>query len=152
VQPAWASISVREIARAPELAAGVYGLCAEQGTRVQHILYDAADAALLGEWQQAGTVAPEQNDRLLVLGRYSAGQVSAPEDLDAFPAAAMVAGSWMICAFGAGEHACLAEAARRGGDLRVGFENGLTAADGTPWKDNAASVAALVNRLEGDPA
>jgi len=47
VRPEWASISVREISRSPEWADRVYGLCSDQGTRVQHILYDAEDAALL---------------------------------------------------------------------------------------------------------
>jgi len=34
LQPSWASISVREIARAPHLAARLYGACADQGTKV----------------------------------------------------------------------------------------------------------------------
>ena len=145
VRPSWASISVREIARSPELADRVYGVCAAQGTRVQHILYDADDAALLALWRSQGIVRPEQNERLFVLGRYASGQVSRPGDLEQFmPASA----PWMVCAFGPQEHACLLAAAARGGDVRVGFENGLTDADGTPWADNAASVAALVKALE----
>ncbi|TMV09179.1 3-keto-5-aminohexanoate cleavage protein [Ruegeria sediminis] len=145
VCPYWASISVREIAREPELVDRVYGACAAQGTRVQHILYDAEDVALLTRWRSQGIVRPEQADRLFVLGRYATGQVSRPEDLDRFlPTDA----PWMVCAFGPQEHACLLAAAARGGDLRVGFENGLTDADGIPWADNAASVAALVTALE----
>ncbi|MFY2826396.1 3-keto-5-aminohexanoate cleavage protein [Ruegeria sp. MALMAid1280] len=145
VRPGWASVSVREIARAPELASRVYGLCAEQGTRVQHILYDAEDAALLVQWREAGVVRDGQLDRLLVLGRYTSDQQSSPQDLDQFPQAAS---PWMVCAFGALEHACLAHATRYGGDVRVGFENSLTDQDGNLWKDNAASVTALVAMLE----
>ncbi|WP_170760324.1 3-keto-5-aminohexanoate cleavage protein [Ruegeria lacuscaerulensis] len=145
VQPDWASISVREIARAPDLAARVYGLCEEQGTRVQHILYDAEDAALLVQWRKDGIVHKEQSDRLLVLGRYTTGQQSSPQDLDQFPVGAS---DWMICAFGAQEHACLVEAAGRGGDVRVGFENSLTDRDGNTWENNAASVSALIAMLE----
>jgi len=78
VAPKWASISVREIARAPDLAPRVYALCAEQGTRVQHILYDSTDADLLERWQSDGIVRREQEDRLLVLGRYATGQESQP--------------------------------------------------------------------------
>lgn len=152
VAPAWASVSVREIARAPELADRVYGLCAAQGTRVQHILYNADDVALLENWQANGIVRPDQVDRLLVLGRYTAGQVSRPSDLDQFLTNGPSATPWMICAFGPHEHACLARAARLGGDVRVGFENGLTDHTGTPWNDNAASVAALKSRLNGDTA
>jgi uncharacterized protein (DUF849 family) len=146
VQPGWASISVREIARSPEMAPRVYGLCAEQGTRVQHILYDAEDAALLTQWQKVGIVRDGQVDRLLVLGRYTSGQQSSPTDLDKFPTDVS---PWMVCAFGAQEHACLAYAARRGGDVRVGFENSLTDQNRNLWKDNAASVTALVAMLEG---
>ncbi|RBW61661.1 3-keto-5-aminohexanoate cleavage protein [Ruegeria sp. A3M17] len=146
VKPKWASISIREIARAPDLADSVYGLCAEQGTRVQHILYDDADAALLADWQARGIVRDGQTDRLLVLGRYSSGQESAPEDLDHFP---QTHSSWMVCAFGKQEHACLKKAADHGGDVRVGFENSLTDQDGSAWANNAASVSALVAVLKG---
>ncbi|NVO55056.1 3-keto-5-aminohexanoate cleavage protein [Rhodobacteraceae bacterium B1Z28] len=145
VRPTWASISVREIARAPEMAGRVYGLCAEQGTRVQHILYNADDATLLEHWQSSGTVRKGQVDRLLVLGRYATGQESVPKDLDQFPADTA---PWMVCAFGSQEHMCLQDAAQRGGDVRVGFENSLTGPDGQPWADNAASVAALVSLFE----
>ncbi|WP_170425318.1 3-keto-5-aminohexanoate cleavage protein [Ruegeria arenilitoris] len=146
VRPEWASISVREVARAPELVSTLYGLCEDQGTRVQHILYDREDAALLADWQGRGIVRTEQTDRLLVLGRYSLGQKSAPEDLDQFP---QDPSRWMVCAFGQQEHACLLTAAKRGGDVRVGFENSLTDKDGNTWSDNAASVAALVAALKG---
>lgn len=146
VRPGWASVSVREIARELELASRVYGLCADQGTRVQHILYDADDAALLSQWQNDGIVRDGQVDRILVLGRYTSGQQSSPKDLDQFPVGTS---PWMVCAFGAQEHACLVYAARRGGDVRVGFENSLTDQNGNQWKDNAASVSALIAMLEG---
>lgn len=146
VQPAWASIAVREMARAPELAERVYALCADQSTLVQHILYDAADAELLQDWQARGVVRAGQEERLLVLGRYATGQESRPADLDAFPE---THAPWMVCAFGRREHDCLLAAARRGADVRVGFENSLTDADGNIWPNNAASVAALVARLKG---
>lgn len=146
VHPEWASISVREIARSPKLAPRVYALCADQGTRVQHILYDAADAELLTRWQNSGVVDSDQLDRLLVLGRYATAQESVPDDLDAFPSSV---DPWMVCAFGAQEHMCLQRAALRGGDVRVGFENSLTSANGDAWTDNAASVSALIDLLKG---
>lgn len=145
VHPEWASISVREIARAPELAPRVYALCADQGTRVQHILYDAADAELLARWQDGGVVNSDQVDRLLVLGRYATSQESIPRDLDAFPNGP---DPWMVCAFGRQEHLCLQRAAQLGGDVRVGFENSLTTPEGEVWVDNAASVAALIDLLK----
>ncbi|MEY8840066.1 3-keto-5-aminohexanoate cleavage protein, partial [Cribrihabitans sp. XS_ASV171] len=54
-----------------------------------------------------------------------------------------------VCAFGPLEQDCLVEAARAGAEiLRVGFENNLTAPDGTVWTDNAAAVSSLHKRLK----
>ena len=148
VAPEWASISVREIARTPDLVDTVYGTCADNGTRVQHILYDASDAALLQDWQARGLVRAGQDDVILVLGRYATGQQSRPEDIAPLLQSIPEGAPWMLCAFGASEHACLSEAAHLGGACRVGFENSLTAADGRQHSDNAASVAALISQLE----
>lgn len=147
VAPRWASVSVREVARDAALAPKLYAACAEMGCEVQHILYDVDDIKLLQNWQLEGIVRPGQDSVLFVLGRYSAGQVSSPADLRPFRAAMPDVDDWMVCAFGPDEHACLAAAAQEGGTLRVGFENSLTAEDGTPHVDNAASVAALLKRI-----
>lgn len=148
VKPKWASISVREIDRSPERAGAVYGACADNGTVVQHILYGPQDAALLAQRQMQGIIRPDQNDVIFVLGRYSANQTSDPRDLQPFLTAAHGRANWMVCAFGSQEHRCLKDAARRGGALRVGFENNLTDGDGRPFADNAASVAALRSALD----
>ncbi|OIQ33706.1 MAG: 3-keto-5-aminohexanoate cleavage protein [Alphaproteobacteria bacterium MedPE-SWcel] len=148
LRPDWASISVREIARDPDLADRVYGLCAETGTEVQHILYDAEDAALLRAWQARGIVRQGQSSVLFVLGRYAVGQQSEPGQLTPMLSAHRGGGPWMLCAFGPQEHACLQAAAARGGDLRVGFENSLFAADGVMHADNAASVRTLIAEID----
>lgn len=147
VQPQWASVSIREMSRDVDVARRLYAFADEAGTRLQHILYDTADAALLAQWQSNGIVQPDQNEVILVLGRYADGLPSDPGAIHAFHAALPKGTAWMICAFGPSEHACLIEAARRGGDLRVGFENSRTAADDSEWTDNATSVAALVAAL-----
>lgn len=147
VRAKWASISVREIAREPSLASHVYGVCREKGLRVQHILYDADDAELLKRWLDDGTVKHEQRSVLLVLGRYSAGQNSNPDDLQPVLESLPVVSDWMVCAFGPQEHACLIEAAKLGGNCRVGFENSLVNTMGQPWPDNTASVLELRKRL-----
>ena len=152
VKPGWASISIREINRAPDMADAVYGLCADQKTRVQHILYNQEDAELLNYWQTKGVVRSDQVDRLFVLGRYTPGQVSKTDDLDVFMHNHTSSSSWMVCAFGPYEHACLIHAAKLGGDIRVGFENSLTDTSGVVWADNAASVAALIERIKGESA
>lgn len=146
LKPDWASVSVREIARAPELAERLYKGCAEQGTEIQHILYDNTDLATLIDWNRRGIVAPEQNSVLLVLGRYD-NEPSNPDTLTSRLKALPDHMRWMVCAFGRQEHDCLTTAATLGGDLRVGFENSLLTPDGQPHADNAASVAALVERL-----
>ncbi|MCV2874317.1 3-keto-5-aminohexanoate cleavage protein [Defluviimonas sp. WL0050] len=147
LHPEWVSLSIREVAREPELADRVYGTCAAAGTEIQHILYDTDDIRLLTEWTSKGIVRPDQTSVILVLGRYSAGQVSNPADLPPFHAQLSTGHRWMLCAFGAREHECLRAAHALGGDLRVGFENSLTDATGTPHASNAASVAALIASL-----
>lgn len=153
VRPDWASISVREVSRAPDLAKKLYATCAENGTEVQHILYNTDDVELLRDWQSRGIIdvdpQAKQDSVLFVLGRYTDGQLSTPADLDPFLAAMPDVQNWMVCAFGPHEHACLAAAARHGGALRVGFENSLTNAQNSIHKDNASSVASLRDLLQG---
>ena len=151
-RPPWASVSVREIARAPELAAHLYATCEDNKTEVQHILYDATDVALLQDWQARGIIRPKQTSVIYVLGRYTSGQASKSDDLLPFLAAHKERQDWMVCAFGPEEHICLLAAAKQGGSLRVGFENSLVSDTGTPHKDNAASVSALIAQLERIPA
>lgn len=149
VKPSWASISIREIAREPALADRVYGTCAANGTRVQHILYGADDARLLANWRADGVVRAEQDECIFVLGRYATGEVASLSELDIFLQQGTPSSPWMVCAFGPTEHACLIEAARRGGNVRVGFENGMLDANGTVWPNNAASVSALISAPKG---
>jgi len=149
VKPKWASVSVREVDRSPELADTLYGICEDNGTKVQHILYGPNDVALLAQRQAEGIVRADQTDAIFVLGRYTTGQTSDPADLQLFLDAGQPPANWMICAFGQNEHRCLHEAAKVGGDLRVGFENNLLDENGQPFADNAASIAALCRRLKG---
>ncbi|MEM7320467.1 MAG: 3-keto-5-aminohexanoate cleavage protein [Pseudomonadota bacterium] len=145
LRPAWATIAVREIARDPDLAGRVYSTCAEIGTCVQHILYDTGDIRLLANWRTKGIVRADQSSVLFVLGRYDRTRASTPNDIVPFLKQRSGYGNWMVCAFGASEHACLIGAAQLGGAVRVGFENSLGSPDGTIWPDNAASVRALSN-------
>lgn len=146
--PRWASIAVREIARDPALAARVYATACGNGTEVQHILYDASDAARLADWQADGTVHPSQSSVIHVLGAYTPPRPADPTEVRSLP---RPCGRAMVCAFGPWEHACLEQAAMRGFDLRVGFENNTTDPTGAPMVDNAASVAHLIATLERIP-
>lgn len=140
-----ASVALREIERAPARLAEAYRVAEAAGTRVQHILYAPEDLTRLIAHLDAGTIPATYDSVLFVLGRYSAGQLSAPEDLDPFlDTLGQTPLTWAVCAFGPREQACLLHALYRGGNVRIGFENNHTAPDGAPFEDNAAAVTSLV--------
>ncbi|MEP1199519.1 3-keto-5-aminohexanoate cleavage protein [Tateyamaria sp.] len=144
LRPKAASISIREVARDAALAARIYGTCSDNGTSVQHILYDLDDWTQLLAWQEKGVVKADQADVIFVLGRYAPPKAAKPSDLDSlthlFP---HLPGRVMICAFGPSEHDVLCAASAYGADLRVGFENNIYTEDGERAESNATNVAAL---------
>jgi len=147
LQPEAVSIGLREIDQ-PEVGEAGLARCfaglVRARTMVQIILYDVAD---LRRWQslRAQGVVPDAPWFLLfVLGRYSAGQTSRPQDLLPFLAAHDGGEPWAVCAFGATENSCIAAAAVFGGHARVGFENNLLTKDGRTAPDNAALVRQAV--------
>lgn len=156
LMPPMVSIALGEILSTGETeeARRLYAECDAAGVAVQHILYSAGEVDRLAALVADGTVPARGLQLLHVLGRYSAGQVSAPEDLAA-PLARQrahgLAADWAVCAFGAGETACLVAAARQGGKLRVGFENSLWHADGSVARDNAARVAEVAAAVAALP-
>ncbi|WBL32099.1 3-keto-5-aminohexanoate cleavage protein [Sinirhodobacter sp. HNIBRBA609] len=153
VRPAAVSVALREITLDAEPAetARFFGFCHEAGIEVQHILYDVADIEHLARLVGQGDVPRAGLRALIVLGRYSAGQKSAPSDLDA-PAGALLGllpdTDWAVCAFGAQETACLIAAAKMGGKARIGFENNRLNTDLSVAATNAERVAELVAALE----
>ncbi|KIC37848.1 aminotransferase class-III [Leisingera sp. ANG-M7] len=145
LRPAAASVSVREMARDPGLAARAYALCAEAGTQVQHILYGPDCVAQLSAWYEDGIVPSAMRDAIFVLGKYNPPVLARPEGLAIFQDAAADLGlTWAACAFGRQEQACLLAAVAAGGDARIGFENNIETPEGGLLADNAASVAAFV--------
>ncbi|KAB7613783.1 3-keto-5-aminohexanoate cleavage protein [Amylibacter sp. SFDW26] len=144
LRPKAASISVREMARDPKLAARVYAICAEAHTKVQHILYTPECAAQLIRWQQDETIPLNQNDVIFVLGYYNPPVLGQPDHIDRF--LTTIKGhnyKWTVCAFGKNEHACLLKAIQLGGHVRIGFENNDRQPNGQRYADNAASVSAF---------
>ncbi|GAB4258454.1 MAG: 3-keto-5-aminohexanoate cleavage protein [Pararhodobacter sp.] len=115
------------------------------GTIPQIILYAPDQARRLSALIDRGVV-PWSQDRLpvlYVLGRYTAGQQSAPADLVPFLDAGQPRfAHWTVCAFGLREAACTGAAMLLGGHARVGFENNLHRPDGTLAVSNADLVAA----------
>lgn len=151
LKPAAVSVALREITAEQDAATvrQFFGACAEAGICVQHILYDTADVAHLSRLVAAGDVPRAGLTALIVVGRYTVGQVSSPRDvtdLSATLLAVLPDVDWAACAFGAQETACLSEAMRQGGKARIGFENNRLNADGSTAANNAERVAELVTQ------
>ncbi len=143
------SAALREMtADTPDaVATAFYRDCAERGIAVQHILYAPEDFDLLTRLLPAPLLRAPDLQLIFVLGRYSRDQESDPADLHPFLRALRahdLAPDWAVCAFGRAETACLMEAHRHGGKLRVGFENSLWHADGRIARDNAERVSAVL--------
>ena len=148
LKPEAVSVGLREVDQ-PEIGetglAQFLGWLAQERVMTQVILYDVAD---LQRWQalRAQGVIPDAPWSLLfVLGRYSVGQTSVPQDLLPFVMAHAGTEPWSMCAFGAGEHACATTAAALGGHVRVGFENNLLLNNGQVAPDNAALVRQIAD-------
>lgn len=118
----------------------------EAGTVPQYIVYFPEQVDVLRHWWEEGWVPQARPFILIVLGRY-AGTISRPADLLGFLPKIPREWRWGLCAFGAPELACVVHAALLGGHCRVGFENNLVAADGSPLTDNAEQVARLAGIL-----
>lgn len=146
LKPEAVSIALREIL--PEgvgeaAAADFFAWMAETRVWAQIILYDTADIARFAVLHRAGFFGVARPSVLLVLGRYTVGQLSSPEDLDPMLGALAPVRdevNWTVCAFGAREQDCIAHAIGLGGGGRVGFENNLSLPNG----DRAAHTADLV--------
>ncbi|MEH6833068.1 MULTISPECIES: 3-keto-5-aminohexanoate cleavage protein [Falsihalocynthiibacter] len=151
VQPECVSISLAEMLSDGDVseATRFYEKCFEADIAVQHILYNARDLHALSDLLGSGALAKADLQVLFVLGRYSEQQESTPQDLDIFTqwlGAFETAPDWAVCAFGKQETACLTEALRLGGKIRVGFENSFWNANGTIANSNSERVAEM-NRI-----
>lgn len=152
VKPQAASLALREIIpeTADEAAFGDF-LQWMKAERVapQFILYAPEEAVRLDALRRRGIVPFEEPPVLYVLGRYSAGQTSVPQDLSPFLAPGQPNFKrFMVCAFGAHEAACTITGGFLGGGLRVGFENNLMLPDGSLAASNAELVATVRQGLE----
>ncbi len=151
VRPEAVSLALRELCpdeAAETRFADFLGALLREHIAPQFILYDAADVTRLLALAARGVVPEPRPSVLFALGRYAAGQTSAPSDLLPFLAAAEGRlPRFMVAAFGRREAACGAAAALLGGDIRVGFENNLLLPSGAVAPNNAALVAAVRDPL-----
>lgn len=154
VKPTAVSVALREMLpdeSETKAAATFYHRSAEIGIAVQHILYEPKEVTQLFQRVEQGIVPAGDMQLLFVLGRYATGQQSQISDLDPFLARMSEradeegALDWALCAFGSRETDCLAEAMRRGGKARIGFENNLWNRDGSLAVDNAERVRELMS-------
>ena len=148
VRPEAVSLAVRELL--PEGAderdgAEFFAWLAAEHIMAQFILYSEDDVRRFDDLVARGVVADSQRFVLFVLGRYSAGQQSSPENVLPFLMANRRGYTWAVCAFGRREAACVLAAAALGGHGRVGFENNLFLPDGRTAPDNVALVTAVAD-------
>lgn len=152
LRPEAASVAIRELipdeSHVPQ-ASRFFEWSAAQGVALQFIVYGADEAARLVELARRGALGVDRPNTLFVLGRYSAGQPSAPTDLLPFLAGWPQDFPWSVCAFGSTEAQCIAAAVGLGGHARVGFENNLVQASGQPAGCNADLVANVCDLIRG---
>jgi len=149
LRPAAVSIALSEILADPsdDAVRGRFReLCHWMNTEAiwpQFILYQPDHVETLLRLHGDGDIPFAEPFLLFVLGRYRDGQVATPADLPPFlDALGDAKATWMICAFGAQEHACAQAAMAAGGHVRIGFENNLYLPDGSVAGSNAVLIAA----------
>ena len=155
LRPDWISLSVREMAREPDLTVvqDFYAELSQSQICIQHILYDVDDLRRFFGWIAQGVVPRQASLSILwVLGRYSTNGNSDSAEMNQVATALQALGTdipeqVMVCAFGLGQIPCLVEAAKCGWDCRVGFENGWWKQDGSIAKDNADLLRDLCDQL-----
>jgi 3-keto-5-aminohexanoate cleavage enzyme len=158
VRPLAVSISLAEMLEdaAVDETSAFYARCARSDIAVQHILYGAQDLRVMSHMLDQGMLSDDELQLLFVLGRYSEHQESTLDDLNIYTKwlnHRQKTPDWAVCAFGKQETACLAEAHRLSGKVRVGFENSVWNADGSIAKSNRERVAELhaIIKPDGQP-
>lgn len=154
------SLAVRELAGSDadaRAAAPLFDRLHARGLLAQYIVYSADDIARYKALRARGVIPAGRHALLLVAGRRApaADAEAARDTLRRMVRELPAATPWMACAFGAHEFACLTEAAKLGGHVRIGFENTLHLRDGRPAADNRALIAqftAAGNPLRRPPA
>jgi len=153
LKPTSASIALSELYSDNEMQENrdFLSWCHASGIGIQHILYSADDLEPFESLIKSGDINKDTLQLIYVLGRYTKDQQSTPSDLDPLTdwlERTGIKADWAVCAFGVSETPCLVEARRRGGKVRVGFENSLWHQDGQFAKNNGERVAEVVSMIE----
>ena len=143
VQPTMVSVALCEMLRDENTARHFYSASAEAGITIQHILYSIDELKHFIALNSRGFFATEHTQLLFVLGRYTQGQQSHPNTLDAFIDILKehhLKADWAVCAFSSQETQCAKRAFLLGGKARIGFENSLWNDDGRRAENNAERI------------
>ena len=158
LKPRFVSVAMREMVRSKADwtdATDFYAWALANRVHIQHILYSPREVEHFLNAADAGKIPGDLFQMQFVLGTYDGSEVSDPANLSRFldlltEAPSQMTFDWMLCAFGKEETACLVEAAREGGKLRVGFENSLWNSDGQVAADNAERVREVVSAVRAN--
>ena len=149
LQPEAVSLALRELCpdEASEASAGLFfSSLRPGGVWPQYIVYSPDELVRFDRLRQAGLFGEERPFCLLVLGRYSAQLEGSLDELAAMRSAVDTSAfPWAVCCFGRHENAAMLAATRADGHVRIGFENNLVMADGTPASDNSALIDQYLN-------
>lgn len=152
LRPEAVSMAIRELVpddASERDAAEFFAWLGRENISPQYILYSEDEVRRFMDLRRRSVIPGETVFVLYVLGRYSAGQISAPADLLPFLGAAGGAGiHWGFCAFGPREGACALMVTALGGHARVGFENNRWLNNGDLAPYNAALVAQVAAGAE----
>ena len=153
LKPEAVSLALRELCPDEDSeadAAAFFGGLRDAGTWPQYIVYSAAELSRFDTLRKRGLFGEERPFCLLVLGRYSEKLEGGLDELDAMrDAVDLGAFPWAVCCFGRNENAAMLAATAEGGHVRIGFENNLYLADGTPARDNSALIEQYLNSSSG---
>lgn len=127
-------------------AAGFFAWLVAERIWPQYILHSAGDLRRFETMRRRGLFADDQPSCLLVLGRYGEQRGGEPAELDTLLSSVDSSLSWSVCCFGPREHDAALAALEKGGHVRIGFENNLLLADGSPARDNAALISSSRQR------
>ncbi|MFT4863534.1 MAG: 3-keto-5-aminohexanoate cleavage enzyme [Pseudohongiellaceae bacterium] len=151
LKPAAVSLALREILPEPSFdreAGKFLEWMYRERVSPQFILYSVEDIQQFIALQIRGLIQSDTPNVLLVLGKYSAGQESIPDDLQPLINQLPRSVHWWLCAFGKSESVCMAAAMDKGGHCRVGFENNLQDSEGELAIDNASQVDVIARQAQ----
>lgn len=148
LEPVPISIAIREFLPVTDSVLAVFlHRTVSRGFWIQYIIYTVEELTHLIRLQTDGIVPQVRPAVLFVLGSYLDRRSGRPNDLLPFVQHIIAGWPWSVCAFGSQEHRCTVTAALLGGHMRVGFENNVLLADGSPAAKNSVLIQQAMDEL-----